>query len=149
MANSKRDHLDKDAAAAQQAGLSYGQYKAEHPHTTYPETAEEEAPQERRCGICGQRFMPTTKNAKYCSSACKDVARNRRKSLYGRQHYEKNKKEKPREEGTCSICGKPFLKIKITAKYCSPSCQEKGQKQRQREHDARRRARRKEEKENV
>jgi predicted nucleic acid-binding Zn ribbon protein len=151
MAKSKRDHLDRDALAAQKAGLSYGQYKAAHPTTYYPETAEpeEEETNERRCAICGQRFKPGAVNVKYCSPACKDVAKTQRASRYAHKRYERAKAEKPIEQRACAICGKMFPLTKSARKFCSELCQEKGRKLRQKEHDARRRARRKEEKQNV
>lgn len=40
----KLDRLTRDAIAAQEAGMSYGQYKALHPHT--PDEDEEPTPEE-------------------------------------------------------------------------------------------------------
>ena len=123
-AKSGRDHLDRDALAAQKAGLSYGQYKAEHPHTYYPETQqpEEEPAQERR----------------------------QRDRQYNARHYAEAKKEKPPAESrACAICGKTFLLSRNHVKYCSIPCREQGRKLVTRAKDKRYRERKKEEKQNV
>ena len=80
------DQLDRDAIAAEKAGLSYGKYMAQKgqkpPAVRYPkkrarkESAEAMPdPEVRICGICGKPVPSDYKGRKYCSAACADEAR--------------------------------------------------------------------------
>jgi predicted nucleic acid-binding Zn ribbon protein len=60
-----------DAIAAQKAGMSYGKWKALHPHTGVEEPAVVQGPK-RLCKICGQEIPEyRSKMALYCSEECK------------------------------------------------------------------------------
>lgn len=96
------DRLTRDAIAAEQAGMSYGQYKAQHPHT--PEDGDEiEAPEpeplptdpgiyERTCIVCGKVFyMRTRARHAYCGDYCRQFAKSQREA-------EKRNKEKQEEK---------------------------------------------------
>lgn len=74
------DRLTRDAIAAEQAGMSYGNYKAKHPHTP---DEDEEPPRpkvdpgryELTCATCGKVFYRTDKtHQKYCSYDCSKLA---------------------------------------------------------------------------
>ena len=73
MARVKRpDRLTMDSIAAQKAGMSYGKWKALHPHTEVeePDVLNEEP--KRLCKICGQEIPEYRhKLALYCSEECK------------------------------------------------------------------------------
>ena len=75
------DNLSRDAAAALAAGMSYGDWKAQHPKTN-PDHLQMVTGYEgeKLCRICGQ---PLPKGrSKYCSEECAKEATNmsRRKS---------------------------------------------------------------------
>lgn len=81
------DRLTRDAIAAEQAGMSYGKYKALHPHTPDEGEEDQEPPRpkvdpdkyERVCETCGKTFYLTTKvRQKYCSDYCRTFARSQR-----------------------------------------------------------------------
>lgn len=75
------DNLSKDALAATRAGMSYGQWKAQHPYTDPdrmpPIRHAKRAPvgSSAICPVCGRQFEVTKDRAKYCSVEC----RNRRR----------------------------------------------------------------------
>lgn len=78
------DRLTRDSIAAEQAGMSYGQYKALHPHTPdEDETPPKPKPKtdagryEYTCTVCGKTFYTNTKKTvKYCGYDCsKEAAR--------------------------------------------------------------------------
>lgn len=79
------DNLTKDVLAAEKAGMSYGHWKALHPHTDadkmprvrYPKRAASTGYTEI-CPVCGRQFEVTKNRAKYCSAEC---LRNRSKRV--------------------------------------------------------------------
>lgn len=84
------DRLTRDAIAAEKAGMSYGKYKAMHPHT--PDEGEEapEPPKpkvdpdkyERVCTVCGKTFYLRTKvHKKYCGDYCRQLGKSHREQL--------------------------------------------------------------------
>ena len=67
MAKKKMDRLSRDATEALKVGMSYGKWKALHPHTAEEEI---EVPDQRKlvdkfCEICGAQLDKATK--RYCS----------------------------------------------------------------------------------
>ena len=62
----KLDRLTRDAIAAQQAGMSYGQWKAMHPHTPDEDdeggVAIEPDSVVAICEFCGDRFIKRKNN---------------------------------------------------------------------------------------
>jgi hypothetical protein len=72
------DNLTKDVLAAEKAGMSYGQWKAFHPHTDpdkmplirYPKRKPEGS--SAICPVCGKQFEVTKDRAKYCSTDCRN-----------------------------------------------------------------------------
>ena len=81
------DRLTMDSIAAMRAGMSYGKWKALHPHTDI------EAPQVDdslpRCKICGGVIK--RKFAKlYCSDACEYEAQKIRSREYFRRKKERS-----------------------------------------------------------
>lgn len=81
------DRLTRDAIAAEQAGMSYGQYKAQHPHTPDEEDAEPPRPKvdpgvyECTCAVCGKTFYMITKaRHKYCGDYCRKYGKSQREA---------------------------------------------------------------------
>ncbi len=62
------DHLAQDAARALAAGMSYGKWKAMHPHTV--EQMPEKEEDIRRCPICGREIPESKHFQRYCSKEC-------------------------------------------------------------------------------
>ncbi len=140
----KLDRLTRDAIAAQEAGMSYGKWKALHPNTPEedeePETDEDAGkikkpapialrPNQRlgTCAHCGRPFALGFKqsNKLYCSTDCRikhgnDVRNDRRKQ------------NKPGRPAVCVICGADFIADCHSRKYCSTECYTEGQRRRNR-----------------
>ena len=70
------DRLTRDSIAAEQAGMSYGQYKALHPHTpdedeVPPKPKTDPGRYEFICQCCGKAFYKKGKaKQKWCSEEC-------------------------------------------------------------------------------
>lgn len=80
------DHLTRDVLAAEAAGMSYGKWKALHPHTG-SDPAPEPSTGRRiiTCANCGKEIVVTTMTRrKYCSETC-------------RQEYQRQKEKAKKE----------------------------------------------------
>lgn len=136
----KLDRLTRDAIAAQEAGMSYGQWKALHPHTPEEDDEQEEepapapapiklGPNQRlgTCAHCGKPFALGFKqqNKLYCSTDCRikhgNDARNDRR-----------KRNKPGRHAVCPICGADFVAGVHNRIYCSTECYAEGQRRKNR-----------------
>ncbi len=67
-----------------------------------------------RCRICGHTYQATRRDARFCSSTCRNAA-------WRRQHPTKRKYYRPLHP-TCSVCGTQFEARRKTARYCSTAC---------------------------
>lgn len=67
------DNLTRDVLAAEAAGMSYGQYKAQHPHTgSNPPPENDPGRYTITCPNCGKEIVVRTKaKRKYCSEFCR------------------------------------------------------------------------------
>lgn len=76
------DNLTKDVLAAERAGMSYGYWKAKHPHTDPDRMPYVRYPKQKQdgsfgiCPVCRRQFEITKDRSKYCSLEC---VRNRRR----------------------------------------------------------------------
>lgn len=63
------DRLTIDSISAEKAGMSYGKWKALHPHTEVDEVPDADT---RLCKVCGKpiRNMSGGKRRLYCSNEC-------------------------------------------------------------------------------
>ena len=121
----KLDRLTRDCLAAEAAGMSYGKYKALHPHTG----EEDRLPivgsgsYECTCACCGRTFYKEVNNAKkYCTDECRQKAK--------RQRIAARKGNPQPAEKTCPICGKTFKPLHgYTQKYCGKDCYTEGQRE--------------------
>ena len=96
------DRLTRDVLAAEAAGMSYGQYKALHPHT--PDEDEIKEPPkpkadpdkyERVCATCGKVFYLRTKvHMKYCGDYCRQLGKSQREQ----ELREKKKQEEMKND---------------------------------------------------
>lgn len=86
------DRLSRDSCAALAAGMSYGKYKALHPHTEGPDGIENipRARVEIKCAWCGAIVMTKDKRRKYCSVSCMQNASKKRV----REEYENRRRAK-------------------------------------------------------
>lgn len=76
----KMDRLTRDALAAEAAGMSYGKWKALHPHTGEDEPAPITNPDVREivCLNCGGKFIRRhAHSVKYCSDDCRHAYNDR------------------------------------------------------------------------
>ena len=74
------DKLARDSVAAQNAGMTYGQYMASCRQAAQP-VAEEAVDNRRTCRWCGKKFAHSAHYRKYCSDECKrahEIVRKRR-----------------------------------------------------------------------
>lgn len=113
------DRLAADAIAAEKAGMSYGKWKAFHPHTPEPEPEKKVVPVHikgepivKKCLCCGAEFVVVGHNAcrKYCDDTCRDRAAMRR---YREAH--------PLQVRNCLFCGKA-MDAKGNRSFCSNAC---------------------------
>jgi len=70
---------------------------------------------EKECICCGNKFLPKSKNRKYCSKECRELST---KAINQKKHREKN----PISPRDCPNCGKTFEPRKLSMKFCSRSC---------------------------
>lgn len=123
MKEKELDHLTRDVLAAEQAGMSYGKWKAKHPHTGEPDDGfipPDDGMEERVCAYCGGKFLASkARPAKiYC---CEE---HRLKN--GAEKEKERKKNRPPKEytgkpATCGVCGGSFVSFR-GAKYCCKEC---------------------------
>lgn len=117
------DRLTRDCLAAEEAGMSYGQYKALHPHTGEDDRTAiyNHGKKQSTCAYCGGTFYKDAGNArKYCCDECRYKAEQARAA--------KRKKDPIITEKTCPICGQVF-KTQRREKYCGPACYAAGQRE--------------------
>ena len=89
----KLDRLPRDSMAAEAAGMSYGNYKALHPHT--PEEDKPAPPKENKppriCRNCGKEIPADAQKKKiYCDANCQ----------YEYNHRKTKDRKKAKEEET-------------------------------------------------
>ena len=73
------DNLTRDALAAEAAGMSYGNYKAMHPHTgSYPAPGPDACRRIITCANCGKEIVVMTRR-KYCSEYCRQEWQQKKK----------------------------------------------------------------------
>ena len=119
------DRLTRDSTAAIAAGMSYGQWKALHPHTE-----DGEGKKVKLCKICGNIIPPKYRrgsggnNVVFCSYECSLEG----KRLRDRKYTEKKRAEaNARKEKLCKVCGKPIPfrengSGRQRRSYCSDKC---------------------------
>lgn len=130
------DHLARDVLAAQAAGLSYGNYKAKHPHTGEDSDEPEELtvdPSKKVliCIRCKKTFLAPkyAANKAYCSDECKARA-------YRERDQERNPdKYMPKP---CPVCGKLVQRDRGRV-YCSVECKTVAERNNARERERRKR----------
>lgn len=88
------DNLAKDAARALEAGMSYGKWKAEHPHTKGDEIVIEPPKPTKPCKVCG-KAMPLRGHARsYCSDECAFEGKMMRDAMFKQRKRERVKERK-------------------------------------------------------
>jgi len=138
----KLDRLTRDVLAAQEAGMSYGQYKARHPHT--PDEDDEPTPDTgenvRTCAHCGLKFQvsPMQTNKLYCSDECR-IKHNTEKAASRR-------KNQPGTIAVCPICGTSFQVDNACKVYCGRKCSAIANRQKSKEYNERYRSKKEAEK---
>lgn len=75
------------------------------------------------CAICGKTFEGKRRDAKYCSSKC----RNKGKAKTARDDY-RRKNGIESNSKKCKYCGKMFDCTDFRQKYCSDTCRNKAKK---------------------
>lgn len=95
------DNLTMNVIEAHRAGMSYGQWKAKHPHTRDDEPVAEahiiEKPTTGRkipCAWCGREFVAEYSQSKYCCVHCRIEADRKLSRDYQKQLRAKKKAEK-------------------------------------------------------
>lgn len=128
----KLDRLTRDAIAAQEAGMSYGQWKALHPHTPNEDDEEELVMEPDSvvavCEFCGDRFIKQKNNTtkKFCCITCQNRYNHHKR-------MEKRRQEQIGRTAVCATCGATFTLDWGNRKYCSPECFAEGQRKRAKE----------------
>jgi endogenous inhibitor of DNA gyrase (YacG/DUF329 family) len=128
----KLDRLTRDAIAAQEAGMSYGNWKAQHPHTPDEDDEEEQAIESdsvvATCEQCGEKFVKfkwqTTR--RFCGADCQ-------KKYNSKKRREKERQQAIGKPAVCPICGADFLADYQHRIYCSSECYAESQHRRAKE----------------
>lgn len=119
------DRLSRDAMAARAAGMSYGQWKAEHPITPDEEPEPkitDTGVREVACLHCGKTILLRGNTSRrYCDDVCRQRAGNAR--------YHEVRKDML--TGVCQICGRPISTFR-GRKYCGRSCQNQANREKAR-----------------
>lgn len=128
----KLDRLTRDAIAAQEAGMSYGKWKAQHPHTPDEDDEEQEIIPDAvvaNCEYCGEKFIQTRKTKRFCGATCQN-----------RYNHEKRQREKKRAQpgkpAVCPICGADFMADYQHRIYCGSECYAESQRRKSNERNA-------------
>ena len=92
------DNLTKDVLEAEKAGMSYGQWKALHPHTKYSGKKRsrlkmEEAKTYRKCVICGATFEVKYPHHVMCSDECREERDRQHNRAWQEKHRAQMKME--------------------------------------------------------
>ena len=131
----KLDRLTRDAIAAQEAGMSYGKWKAQHPHTPDEDDEEQEMDPDSvvaTCEHCGEKFVKFKyqKTKKFCCHECQS-----------RHNHEKQQREKKRAQpgkpAVCPICGADFMADYQHRIYCTSECYAESQRRKAKVWNAR------------
>lgn len=131
----KLDRLTRDAIAAQEAGMSYGKWKALHPHTPdEDDEKEQELDTDKEvavCEYCGERFVKFKwqKTRRFCGAICQN------KSNHEKRQREK-KRTQPGKPAVCPICGADFMADYQHRIYCSSECYAESQRRKSNERNA-------------
>ncbi|WP_406532495.1 hypothetical protein [Methanobrevibacter sp.] len=72
-----------------------------------------------KCNYCGEEFVQTHGNQKYCSDHCRLEA----KKLLDQQYYTQKQENEEPLIAECEYCHEVFIKTHGNQKYCSPDCQ--------------------------
>lgn len=79
------DHLAQDAMRALQAGMSYGKWKAMHPHTGDSPITSVQGYAVRKCAVCGKEMPDEGHFRKYCTPECSYQAVKKKNREYARR----------------------------------------------------------------
>lgn len=133
------DRLTKDSKAASDSGMSYGKWKASHPHTEHEGQNDETG---RRCIVCGKKLHGH--QMRFCGPVC------RYNNSYEKEKVKRAEAKAVREIvlKRCRICGAEF-EYPARRKYCSEKCAGEAILNRAREYSQEQYAQRKEERRAV
>lgn len=121
------DRLTRDAIAAEQAGMSYGAWKALHPHTPGDDDQGELIVEDagkvlKPCAWCGKLFAVGKQqtNKLYCSDTCRTAKGNAMRPS----------RKAPGQVASCASCGADFVVDHQHRVYCCMECYIDGQRKR-------------------
>lgn len=83
------DNLAKDATRALAAGMSYGKWKPDHPHTKDDEIIIPD-PNTKPCEVCGKPMKKGGRHKKYCCEECAYQA----KQMRDKEHKQRKREKK-------------------------------------------------------
>jgi hypothetical protein len=96
----------------------FGKYSIVTANEESPKTQKNKVPVLKTCPVCGNEFLATRSDKKYCDSVCCVIANNR-KTL------EKIKAEREPRYRLCKLCGKEFMITNPNQQYCNEECKRK------------------------
>ena len=73
---------------------------------------------EHTCPVCGEIYLAKHALSKYCSAACRLVARRHRSLIEARD----NDRLCDKQEKTCPVCESEFTTVRYSGVYCSKAC---------------------------
>jgi predicted nucleic acid-binding Zn ribbon protein len=89
--------------------------------------------EEKICKHCGEFYMPTHWNNKFCSVECRDNARKIQIKENNKKSNEKIKKVQIQKR--CLVCHHKFKTVRSDVVTCSPFCQKIRRQEQRREYD--------------
>lgn len=126
----RRCPLCQAAQEAVKAGISYGNYMANHKIAAFtPLPIVLDSAKTKKCKWCGKEFVSSRSTKAYCSDDCRKaksdaIARKRK-----RPGSPETAKDWMREERVCVICGKVFVPTAKQQISCSATCSLERRKQ--------------------
>ena len=141
----RRCPLCQASQEAVKAGISYGNYMANHKIAAFtPLPIVLDSAKTKKCKWCGKEFVSSRSTKAYCSDDCRKaksdaIARKRK-----RPGSPETAKDWMREERVCVICGKVFVPTAKQQISCSAACSRERRKQCNRANRQAERMRRKE-----
>ena len=83
------DRLTLDCIAAQKAGMTYGKWKALHPHTSEAVATKTPTKCARLCSVCGMEIPSSYHGKLYCGEECAYEAKLARTREYNLRRKER------------------------------------------------------------
>lgn len=88
-----------------------------------------------KCDVCGAQFYSRWGAQSYCSDACYELDREKRRKETIKRSTQRRKERRDAvraqlPDSTCAYCQQPFRPLRSNAKFCSDACRQKAYRER-------------------